>query len=78
MTTFKAVGKALAELNDPTSEQVVAHTHKRFGVKVRQSYIPVCRATMRQRRRLIELRQKLTRIGKLLRESRQRLELRAA
>lgn len=66
MTALKAVGKALAELGDAAPEKVAVLVQRKYGVKVPPTYIPYYQAIIEER--LEQVRQKLIRIGQLVRQ----------
>lgn len=57
MRPVDAVRQALLELGDVSAEQLAAHVEQRHGLRTEPRYIPLFLATIKDRDRLLRLRQ---------------------
>jgi hypothetical protein len=54
---LEAVGCALRELRDASSEQLCAFIEKRFGLRIEPKYLPLFKATIADQQRQVKPRE---------------------
>ncbi len=58
MNQAEAVRLAMAELGDASAEQLAAHIGTKYGLAVRPQFVPVLKATLKDKENLAEWRRK--------------------
>ena len=58
MSQVEALRRALAELGDVSAEELAAHVRTKYGVTVRPQFVPVLKATLKDKENLAEWRRK--------------------
>jgi hypothetical protein len=58
MSQAEALRRAMAELGDVSAEELVAHIRTNYGVTVRPQFVPVLKATLKDKENLAEWRRK--------------------
>jgi hypothetical protein len=58
MNQAEAFRLALAELGDVSAEELAAFMRKNYGVRVRPQFVPVLKATLKDKENLAEWRRK--------------------